>query len=440
MAGRILVLDDEENYAAMLQDLLRENNYSVDMATKPERAIVQLEDIPYDLVISDYKMPVMDGSDFLKKARELYPNLPFILVSGLMNTPELVKVANMSVTLVMEKPLDTEVFLGHVARFSKPMTEEEKAAQQGDEAAPSDAVAIQALPQKPSLFSAENFLAERFLQQAWASIQNKHALYVRVPQGSDCCLALKEFSQWLGWGDRPIFEAALPESYDEALALIRQVLADEEKSRLVGFRLQSIAGLANAHRLTAEMQATDDESESCVLVYMLPDDVSAEAFKEATDGRGISLPPIAVRPSDLATYIRRFARLSEERNGQDEPTRWTAEAKFALLSYEWPSNYGQLQEVIPALINADSDQPISLDVVCDRLGRQIEVPSAEERLPALMRAQQARFLEALSEEDGLTLSEIATNLELSETVQTKDDLKNLPLVDSEFGQLESSGK
>ena len=71
-------------------------------------------------------MPVMDGADFLKKARELYPNLPFILVSGLMNTPELVKVANMSVTLVMEKPLDTAAFLRHVARFSEPMTARSK--------------------------------------------------------------------------------------------------------------------------------------------------------------------------------------------------------------------------------------------------------------------------------------------------------------------------
>ena len=34
MAGRILVLDDEENYAEMLHDLLRENNYRVDMATQ----------------------------------------------------------------------------------------------------------------------------------------------------------------------------------------------------------------------------------------------------------------------------------------------------------------------------------------------------------------------------------------------------------------------
>lgn len=73
-------------------------------------------------------MPIMDGAVFLKKAREVFPELPVILVSGLMNTPELVKVANMGVTLVLEKPLDTRYFLEQVKRFVQPMTEEEEAA------------------------------------------------------------------------------------------------------------------------------------------------------------------------------------------------------------------------------------------------------------------------------------------------------------------------
>lgn len=77
MPGRILVLDDEENYAEMLQHLLQAHGYQVDMSTRPELAIERLQEIPYDLVISDYKMPILDGSDFLRKARELYPNLPF---------------------------------------------------------------------------------------------------------------------------------------------------------------------------------------------------------------------------------------------------------------------------------------------------------------------------------------------------------------------------
>ena len=45
MAGRILVLDDEENYAEMLHDLLRENNYRVDMATQSNSKYLWVIDI-----------------------------------------------------------------------------------------------------------------------------------------------------------------------------------------------------------------------------------------------------------------------------------------------------------------------------------------------------------------------------------------------------------
>ena len=168
MAGRILVLDDEENYAEMLRDLLLEHNFRVDMATRPERALDQLEEIPYDLVISDYKMPVMDGADLLKRSRELYPNLPFILVSGLMNTPELVKVANMSVTLVIEKPLDTEDFLAQVARFSSPMTEEEKEALAagGQEDAGGGESAF-SYPGEPRFYNAGNDQSKQFVEALW---------------------------------------------------------------------------------------------------------------------------------------------------------------------------------------------------------------------------------------------------------------------------------
>ena len=93
MAQRILVLDDEENYADMLRALLEQHSFLVDSVTDPARALERLHGTGYELVISDYKMPGMDGADFLSRAREMNPDLPVILVSGLMNTPDLVKVA-----------------------------------------------------------------------------------------------------------------------------------------------------------------------------------------------------------------------------------------------------------------------------------------------------------------------------------------------------------
>jgi CheY-like chemotaxis protein len=436
MAGRILVLDDEENYAEMLQDLLRENNYRVDMATRPERAILQLEDIPYDLVISDYKMPVMDGADFLKKARELYPNLPFILVSGLMNTPELVKVANMSVTLVMEKPLDTEVFLAHVARFSDPMTDEERANYERDEGDGSGVASSESLPAEPCFFSAKNFLSNRFLQQAWALAEERNDLYILEPEGSDVSLLFKDLSHWLGWADYPVEVVELPESDDAAVERVRGILADTEKSRLVGLLLKSTADIARARRLTATIQPTGDASKPCLLVYVLSGDASVEDFIQATAGRGICLPPLASRPSDLATYAHRLARIAAERSGRQEVAKWTPEAMFALLAFDWPQNYKQLQKVIPAAADAGGNAPVSLEALTEVLGRRVEVPDANERLAQLMSAEQTRFLESQIKQGEVSVTELAKNLNLDGSIQTSEDLKKIGLLDAKFGRFE----
>lgn len=433
MAGRILVLDDEENYAEMLQDLLRENNYRVDMATRPERAITQLEEIPYDLVISDYKMPVMDGADFLKKARELYPNLPFILVSGLMNTPELVKVANMSVTLVMEKPLDTEAFLRHVARFSDPMTDEEKEqlAKEGQSAA-AEAAAL-SYPEEPRFFSASNFLANRFLQSAWEIARNGKELFIMEPAGGDTELAIKDISHWRDNGDMPVDVITLLESDDDAVAQLRGILSDFEKSRVVGVRLNAASDIARAQKLTETVQREVEGSDSLLLVYIVVADGATAEFEEAAAEAGVILPRICFRPSDLAVYARRMARIAAERAGRSKCAEFAPEAVYALLSFGWPRNYKQIQEVVHAAVHASADEPLSLEVLCAAIGETIEPVAPDSRIATLMKAEQRRYLKDLMEQGGLTAAELAKKLELDSFVQTKDDLKNMPLIRNELG-------
>ncbi|WPJ94717.1 response regulator [Coraliomargarita algicola] len=438
MAGRILVLDDEENYAEMLQDLLRENDYRVDMATRPERAIAQLEEIPYDLVISDYKMPVMDGADFLKKARELYPNLPFILVSGLMNTPELVKVANMSVTLVMEKPLDTESFLQHVARFSDPMTdlEKEQCVQEG-ESAEAEAVAL-SFPEEPRFFSASSFLANRFLQSAWGIAKEGTELYLLEPKGGDAELAVKDLSRWRGNGDMPVDVFDLPTSNTHAIAQLRAVLADFEKSRVVGVRLKSVDDVTQARKLTEAAQREVEGSESLLIVYIVTvdsDDTSRAAFEELAGETGVVLPPICLRPSDVAVYARRVARIAADRSGRSRSSEFTAEAVYALLSFEWPGNYKQVQEVVHSAVNSSADESITHKVLCEALGESIELVSPDRRIATLMKAEQWRYLQEQMEQGGLTAAELAKKLELDSSVQTRDDLKKMPLLREELSRI-----
>lgn len=438
MAGRILVLDDEENYAEMLQDLLRENNYRVDMATRPERAIDQLEEIPYDLVISDYKMPVMDGAVFLKKSRELYPNLPFILVSGLMNTPELVKVANMSVTLVMEKPLDTEAFLKQVARFSEPMTEEEKSAHvlELEETSVEAGEVVSSYPEEPRFFSAVSAAAKRFMQNAWSIASASKELFILEPTGGDAELAAKDISAWRGNSDLPVASFDLPESNEPALAKLRDIFSGLDQSNTVCIRLTSGSQIAQARELTQAATTQVEGGENMLLIYALEAD-EAPTYLSETGAQGAVLPALNERATDTASYARRFARIASERSGKKNCSEFTAESVYLLLSYDWPGGYKEVQEVVMQAVKfSEHDEPISVDLLKEAMGiQEVQIASPESRLSVLMKRAQRHYFEKEMLAEGLTAADLARKLELENSIQTRDDLKNMPLVKSELAKL-----
>ncbi len=438
MAGRILVLDDEENYAEMLQDLLRENNYRVDMATRPERAIDQLEEIPYDLVISDYKMPVMDGADFLKKSRELYPNLPFILVSGLMNTPELVKVANMSVTLVMEKPLDTEAFLKQVARFSDPMTEEEKAAMANEAkgGGPEASEHTSSYPEEPRFFSAVSTPAKRFMQRVWSIANTSREVFFLDCGAGDGELAAKDLSYWRGNSDLPVAGFDLPESNEEALIKLRGIFSELNQSNTACVRLSDASQLSQARNLTKAAIEQIEGADNMLLVYILESSDSGSLLAEIGD-EGAVLPPMRDRPSDVASYAHRFAKIASEKSGMKKCSQFSPEAAYIILSHEWPGGYKEVHEaVMEAVKSSETDEAIPAELVQKALGlEEVKIASPDSRLLALMKRAQRSYFESEMQAQGLTAAELAAKLEFDSSIQTREDLNNMPLVKGELSKL-----
>jgi DNA-binding NtrC family response regulator len=83
MAYKVLVLDDEFELRDLVCDLLSIEGFMTVRANDGEHAIEILSSDPsVDLVISDLKMPGMDGLQFHGVCRERFPHLPFILMSG----------------------------------------------------------------------------------------------------------------------------------------------------------------------------------------------------------------------------------------------------------------------------------------------------------------------------------------------------------------------
>ncbi len=79
---RILCVDDEPNILSSLRRLFRSKGYDVIVANSGQEGLETLEVEKVDLVISDMRMPIMDGAAFLEKVRARWPDLIRILLTG----------------------------------------------------------------------------------------------------------------------------------------------------------------------------------------------------------------------------------------------------------------------------------------------------------------------------------------------------------------------
>lgn len=79
---KILIVDDDESVREMLADFFRLLGYQSIVAANGREALDLLEKQEVSLVISDIKMPVMDGIEMLKQIKARYPHLGVILVTG----------------------------------------------------------------------------------------------------------------------------------------------------------------------------------------------------------------------------------------------------------------------------------------------------------------------------------------------------------------------
>jgi DNA-binding response OmpR family regulator len=80
----VLVLDDEFDIVALLKHSLQKHGYHVFGFTDPLMALehFMLNSTGYYLVISDVRMPVMNGFEFIKKVREILPSIKIFLMSA----------------------------------------------------------------------------------------------------------------------------------------------------------------------------------------------------------------------------------------------------------------------------------------------------------------------------------------------------------------------
>lgn len=82
---RILYIDDEPSFQALVQIMLEREDFDVDVANNGAEGVQRAEEQDYDLILMDLSMPILDGYEAarLLKATEAYRAVPIVAVTGL---------------------------------------------------------------------------------------------------------------------------------------------------------------------------------------------------------------------------------------------------------------------------------------------------------------------------------------------------------------------
>lgn len=103
---KVLLVDDEEDFVAVLVERLAARGLEVDSATGGKVALEKARDQSYDAVLLDMAMPGLDGLQTLRGLREISPDLQVIMLTGRATIAQAVEAMKAGALDLVEKPAD----------------------------------------------------------------------------------------------------------------------------------------------------------------------------------------------------------------------------------------------------------------------------------------------------------------------------------------------
>lgn len=363
---RILVVDDEAGMCRLLQAVLGEAGYKVTAHQKPEDALRAFDREPFDLVISDVRMPKLTGVDILQAVKSRSPDTPVILVTAFGSTRTAVEAMRLGTSDYILKPFRNEEIrlvvegvlerrrlaaenrrlrselmvrdgFGGMVGTGAPMREVFRAL--AEAAGSEDAVLLEGGP------GTGKELAARSL----------HGLSRRAcgPFTSVDCAALPEarleaelFGRFQGTfaaaqGDRA---GALASTAGGTLLLKNaEALPPALQAKVLRFIQESKVrrpGSLESVTVDIRIMAASQELSSEVAGGRFRDDL----FQRLSSTR-VRLPSLIERREDIVPLAGHFLALIAKRSGRDIPAL-APEAASALSAHGWPGNVGELKNAV----------------------------------------------------------------------------------------------
>jgi DNA-binding NtrC family response regulator len=387
--SRILVVDDDAAVGKVLAALMTQAGYAATWADSAESGLNELARRPYDIVISDVRMPGMDGMSLLEKLSREQPELPVVLLTAHGSVPMAVEAMRKGAADFLLKPFDRDEVLFVV----KKALEGTKAARQAPPPRQntSDLGLVGSSPEMESvremirkaapapttvLIRGESGTGKELVARAI------HALSPRAkgPFVKLNCGALPEalFESELFGYEKGAFTGATQRKPGRAeLASGGTLFLDEVGDLPAAMQVKLLRLLQEKEfeRLGGTETLKADLRVVAATHRPLEEMMKAGTFREDLFYRlnvvPIPMPALRSRSGDIAALATHFTAEIAKTHGRS--VKLTGEALQAVSAATWPGNVRQLQNFIERLIVlSGSDEP-SADDVKRELSREQQI-------------------------------------------------------------------
>jgi DNA-binding NtrC family response regulator len=378
---RILVVDDDDLSRQFLVAAVETLGYQPIAARHAEEALEFLAKESLDLVLTDLRMPGIDGIELVRNIKGSYPNLPAVLVTAQGTIEAAVEAMRLGAEDFLLKPLTHEAIeavIDRIERTTKLMRENEYLRSEVVCASAPEMVARS--PKMLDLLRTASKVArskgtvlitgesgtgkERIAQHIHQNSPRANGPFIRVN-----CAALSEqlLESELFGHERGSFTGAhkmregrfeladggtllldeIGEISPALQAKLLRVLEEEEFERVGGTRTLrvDVRVIATTNRdLAAEMKLGTFREDLYYRLHVLP----------------LAIAPLREREDDIVALASSFATYYAQQNGQDTP-RFSPEAMDQLKTWYWPGNVRELENVIQRAVVLMKNESIEVE-------------------------------------------------------------------------------
>ncbi len=410
--AHILVVDDEKNYRVVLAKLLTDDGHRVSVAENPFAALELLGREDVSLILSDLRMPNMDGMVFHQRVVEDYGDIPFIIMTAFATVETALQSMKAGVFDYLMKPFKNEEILVVVEKalgFARLRTENTLLRRQLDAGNGSEIIgqsaAVRQLLQEikqvapaPTsvLITGESGTGKELVARALHhSSPRQSAALVAV----NCATFAENLLESELFGhERGAFTGAterkrgLLEMADGGTLFLDEIgemplpLQPKLLRLLQEKRFRRVGGTAEIECDVRVVAATNRDLKTLIAAGQFRDDLYYR-LNVVT----LNIPPLRERAEDIPLlalfFVRRYAReLGRPVSG------FAAETLQLLQQYAWPGNVRELQNIIErGVLFCSGDQftpqelPLSLQgAVADSTETRLKTPELGKPLPELL--------------------------------------------------------